>query len=102
VPRAVCSSAAALSGGDAPGGGWTSTMLPHLGHARICPKAPGSRTRRRARQVVQEIEYDSTKRVSRGNVPIQPAIERPGNTRPARAGSGARPTAPQLYHPFHG
>ncbi|MCC7084658.1 MAG: hypothetical protein IT427_06595 [Pirellulales bacterium] len=37
---------------DHPGGASISTMLPHLGHPRICPTASGLVTRRLRRQVV--------------------------------------------------
>jgi hypothetical protein len=49
-------------------GGCIMTILPHLGHARICPIAELSRTRSRDWHVVQEIENGSTKRLPRGEL----------------------------------
>jgi len=50
----------ALAASPADSGGSTRTMLPHLGHVRICPMAERSRTRSWVWQVVQAIENDST------------------------------------------
>ena len=45
---------------DQSGGALISTIAPHLGHARIFPTIDGSRTFRRALQVVQGSEKSST------------------------------------------
>ena len=50
----------AVLGSVSPAGASINTMLPHLGQARICPIAAGSRTFSRARQVVHAIEKGST------------------------------------------
>jgi hypothetical protein len=46
--------------GCQPAGGWTSTMLWHLGQFNIWPMAAASRTFNRALQVGQTIEKAST------------------------------------------
>jgi hypothetical protein len=56
MPRDV----AVSSVGRQPAGGSMSTMLPHLGQARIWPMADASRTLRRAWQVVQSTVKSST------------------------------------------
>ena len=67
-PRAAELAAAAAGGtedapappAEPPCGGATRTIEPHFGQGRICPIADASATRKRARQVVQEIENGST------------------------------------------
>src|SRR5687768_7057464 len=56
LPAGVAEGTSPGSGGAQPGGACTSTMLLHLGHARICPTTAGSRTRSFVLQVVQRME----------------------------------------------
>src|SRR5271166_1625539 len=77
-----------VSSSTHPSGGEIITMLPHLGHSWICPKATRFRTAMRARQVVQDTENSGFSTI---DAPL-----------PAARGIQRVPTAPPGYVQLYG